>query len=185
MDPVPRVIAFFDGQNIYHGSKAAFPGAGEDYNPRALAGLLASRQGWRLLETRFYTGIPNQARDPAGFRVWRRRLRRMQYDGCVTTTRRLRYDTLGRPREKGIDVRIALDIVRLALDRRMDMAVIFSQDNDFAEVAREVMHIGDLGGHRIGLVSAYPVGPGTLNKRGIARTDWIRFNRTDWDRCQY
>ena len=30
MGTLPRVIAFFDGQNIYHGSKTAFPGASED-----------------------------------------------------------------------------------------------------------------------------------------------------------
>ena len=37
--------------------------------------------------------------------------------------------------EKGIDVRIALDVIRLAHRREYDVAVVLSQDQDLAEVA--------------------------------------------------
>lgn len=40
--------------------------------------------------------------------------------------------------EKGIDVRIALDVIRLAHRREYDVAVILSQDQDLAEVAEEI-----------------------------------------------
>jgi uncharacterized LabA/DUF88 family protein len=39
--------------------------------------------------------------------------------------------------EKGIDVRIALDVVRHARENKFDVAVIFSQDQDLSEVAAE------------------------------------------------
>lgn len=185
MDPSPRVIAFFDGQNIYHGSKTAFPDAGEDYNPIALAKLLADRSGWQLVQTRFYSGIHDANRNPALARIWRRRLRRMQYDGCVTTTRKLAYDSRGYAREKGIDLRIALDVIRLVLDRRMDVALLFSQDNDFAELADEIRHLNRSTDHITRIASAFPEGASLKNPTGIAKTDWIRFNRADWDRCQY
>ena len=40
--------------------------------------------------------------------------------------------------EKGIDVRIALDVIRLAHRREYDVAVVLSQDQDLAEVAEEI-----------------------------------------------
>ena len=112
MASLPRVIAFFDGQNLYHSSKSAFPNASDDYNPKALATLIAKRQGWHLVQTRFYTAIPDQNRDRIGAKMWHRRLLRMNRDGCKTTARILRYDESGRGREKGIDIRIALDLIR-------------------------------------------------------------------------
>jgi uncharacterized LabA/DUF88 family protein len=40
--------------------------------------------------------------------------------------------------EKGIDVRIALDVVRLAHRRIYDIALVFSQDQDLSEVTEAV-----------------------------------------------
>lgn len=87
MTPLPRVIAFFDGQNIYHSSKSAFPRASNDYNPKVLAELIAAREGWSLTQTRFYTGVPDQARDQIGANAWNRRLLRMRNEGCEITSR--------------------------------------------------------------------------------------------------
>lgn len=43
--------------------------------------------------------------------------------------------------EKGIDVRIAIEMIRLAHHNLYDVAVLFSQDQDFAEVAKEIRTI--------------------------------------------
>ena len=40
--------------------------------------------------------------------------------------------------EKGIDVRIAIDVIRMAHHADYDVAIIFSQDQDLSEVAREI-----------------------------------------------
>jgi uncharacterized LabA/DUF88 family protein len=37
--------------------------------------------------------------------------------------------------EKGVDVRIALDVIRLAHRAEYDVALLFSQDQDLSEVA--------------------------------------------------
>ena len=44
-------------------------------------------------------------------------------------------------REKGVDIWIALDMVRMARLAEYDVALLFSQDNDFGEVAEEIRTI--------------------------------------------
>ncbi|MGB2249864.1 MAG: NYN domain-containing protein [Candidatus Puniceispirillaceae bacterium] len=185
MASLPRVIAFFDEQNLYHSSKSAFPNASDDYNPKALATLIAKRQGWHLVQTRFYTAIPDQNRDRIGAKMWHRRLLRMNRDGCKTTARILRYDESGRGREKGIDIRIALDLIRLTLNQHMDVALVFSQDQDFAEVASELRLINKKTGYFVRIASAFPNSELANNKRGINGADWLRFDIHDWNNCLY
>ena len=43
--------------------------------------------------------------------------------------------------EKGIDVRLALDVVPMARENLYDVALIFSQDQDLSEAADEVKAI--------------------------------------------
>lgn len=109
----------------------------------------------------------------------------MRNDGCVTISRRLKYNAAGLGREKGIDVRLALDLMRLTLDRKMDVALVFSRDNDFAEVAREIRVVNRRGDHFVRMASACPNGPGPRYWRGIDATDWHRFSRADWESCLY
>ena len=99
---------------------------------------------------RFYTGIPDPDIDPERHHFWVTKLGVMGTRGIRTFTRPLRYQNkvVALPnggltstmvgREKGIDVRIALDIVRYALEDRYDVALVFSQDQDLSEVVDDV-----------------------------------------------
>jgi hypothetical protein len=88
-----------------------------------------------------------------------------------------------RREEKGIDVRIALDVVRMAHRHELDVALIFSQDQDLAEVAREIRTIAQEQNRWLKIASAFPEGPGLRVQRGIDRTDWIRIDRATYDAC--
>jgi hypothetical protein len=87
------------------------------------------------------------------------------------------------PREKGIDVRIAIDVLTLADRKAYDVALIFSQDQDLAELVSEIREIAQRQGRWIKLASAFPVGLHTRNGRGIRNTDWIRIDKAIYDRC--
>ena len=87
------------------------------------------------------------------------------------------------PREKGIDVRIAVDVLRMAYNKELDVALVFSQDQDLEEVATEIRTIAHKHARWIKMASAFPVGPGTTNKRGINQTDWIEIDKTTYDLC--
>jgi uncharacterized LabA/DUF88 family protein len=86
--------------------------------------------------------------------------------------------------EKGIDVRIALDIIHLAHTNVYDVAVIFSQDQDLAEVVDEIRWIAREQGRWIKIASAFPWIEKSPNPRGIERTDWIRIDQDTYDACR-
>ena len=85
--------------------------------------------------------------------------------------------------EKGIDVRIALDIIRATLQNACDVCLVFSQDQDLSEVADEVRIIAREQGRWIKMASAFPVSPTAKNTRGINGTDWIKIDRKTYDAC--
>ena len=85
--------------------------------------------------------------------------------------------------EKGVDVRIAVDIVRAVLREECDVALIFSQDQDLSEVAKEVREIAREQRRWIKIASAFPSGEDAENIRGVNNTDWVRIDRETYDLC--
>lgn len=93
------------------------------------------------------------------------------------------YTTSTVAEEKGIDVRLALDVVRLALDDEFDVGILFSQDQDLSEAADEVRKISQRADRWIRVACAYPVGPGTRNRRGVNNTDWVPLDQETYNQC--
>jgi hypothetical protein len=85
--------------------------------------------------------------------------------------------------EKGIDVRIALDVIRMAHRGEYDVAVIVSQDQDLSEVAEEIRAIAHEQDRWIKIACAFPSSPTSRNRRGVNKTDWIRIDREIYDGC--
>ena len=85
--------------------------------------------------------------------------------------------------EKGVDVRIALDVIRLAHRGEYEVAVLFSQDQDLSEVAEEVRIIADEQRRWLKLACGFPLSSSGRNRRGIDNTDWIRIDRATYDAC--
>lgn len=160
---------------------------------KSLSIAVCRQYGWQLSEAYFYTGIPDADDDSAKNHFWTGKLAVMGREGVKSYTRALRYRnrTVRLPdgskhsflsgEEKGIDVRIALDVIRLARQRRYDVALIFSQDQDLSEVAEEIRLVAADQNRWIKVVSAFPVSPASRNRRGINRTDWVRIDRAMYD----
>ena len=81
-------------------------------------------------------------------------------------------------REKGIDLRLGLDAVRMARTGELDVAALFSQDQDLAEVTSEVRDISRARGCWLKIISAFPHG-----QRGIDGTDWFRMDSGSYNTC--
>lgn len=192
---VKRAVAFFDGQNLFYAAKYAFGCNWPNYDPLKLAGVVCQRQGWQLQSTRFYTGIPSPQDDPFWNHFWTAKLAQMGREGIWTFSRHLKYrnQTVQLPgggstavlvgSEKGIDVRLALDVVAAGRDNTCDVALIFSQDQDLSEVADEVRAISVQQNRWIKLACAFPISPTYTNTRGINKTEWVRVDRASYDLC--
>src|SRR5262249_2058391 len=85
------------------------------------------------------------------------------------------------PQEKGIDVRLALDLVSLARKKQYDVALIFSQDQDLQEVVQEIWDISKEQDRWIKIACAFPGGPNASSSRGIDKTLWLPMERTFYD----
>ena len=192
---IKKTIAFIDGQNLFHSVKAAFSYTYPNYDPLALSRGVCALNGFHLESVRFYTGVPDITDNMFWHEFWRKKLQFLGTRGIITYSRPLKYrDTLIKLKdrtissvpvgqEKGIDIRIALDIVRLAIDKAYDVALIFSQDQDLSEAADEVRKISIQQGRWIKTACAFPISPAINKSRGINKTDWIRFDKALYDKC--
>ena len=192
---IKRAAVFVDGQNLYRSAKTAFGYHYPNYDVHALACAVCATHGWELSQVRFYTGIPDATDNAFWNHFWTAKFAQMGRQGIHVFWRLLRYrnETLREPggreitllvgREKGVDVRLALDVVRLAWRQEYDVALIFSQDQDLSEVADEIRSIAREQDRWIKAACAFPASPVVDKPRGINGTDWIKINRATYDAC--
>ena len=171
-----KVITLFDGQNLFHMARHAFDGVPSRINPQALALLVCQKQGWVLAETRYYTGIHSSQENARLNAVVQTHLKKMDAVGVHTYSRVLHYHK-GIGREKGIDMRIALDAINIVHTKSADVILLFSQDQDFVELAEEIRTLNRIYGGSVKIASAFPDAP---TFRGIYKTDWLKYSKADY-----
>ncbi|MGH8885413.1 MAG: NYN domain-containing protein [Egibacteraceae bacterium] len=149
-----RVVVFIDYQNVYKRAREAFGLDGAAHwegqiHPFAVGHELAGRatpgHHRTLQEVRIYRGLPDARRDPRGNAACLRQLQFWSSLPKVTPVKRpLQYppQTSSRPpREKGIDVQIAVDLVMGAVNDAYDCAVVFSADTDLIPALDAVVEL--------------------------------------------
>lgn len=192
---IKRAVTFVDGQNLFHHAKIAFGYTFPNYDILKLSERVCSSRAWNLTQARFYTGVPDVTDNQLWNHFWTGKLASMGRQGIKVYSRSLRYrnktveipghgtHTFLTGEEKGIDVRLALDVISLANRAEYDVAVIFSQDQDLSEVADEIRLIARQQDRWIRVACAYPMSPTTQNRRGINGSDWIHIDRACYDAC--
>jgi uncharacterized LabA/DUF88 family protein len=192
---IKRTVAFIDGQNLYHSARESFGYTYPNYDVVGLSRITCQEKAWELTQVRFYTGVPDQIDDPFWNHFWAAKLRAMSWQRIHIYSRSLRCrnrivklpdgteHTFLSGEEKGIDVRIAIDVIRMAHHNEYDVALIFSQDQDLSEVAKEIRTIAHEKDRWIKVACAFPLSPTTRNRRGINSTDWIPIDRATYEAC--
>ncbi len=158
-----RVAVFIDYQNTYMGVRAAMGWRHHHYvvgqvYPRRLGILLCDKgrqidPDRRLEYVRVYRGEPSPDHSPKGQSACQRQVRFWDAQNAVTAiTRPLKYypeesDSAGNvtkwePREKGIDVLIAIEMVMGAMNDKFDVAVLMSADSDLGPAVEAVRKLG-------------------------------------------
>lgn len=155
--PVPgpradRVVVLVDYENVHRTGSRRFLPVNADWNvgghikPRELAELLVSRRKRPsvLKEVRVYRGRPNPHRQPRSAAAHDRQVEDWQKQGVRVVSRNLQYpdawpDTPAG--EKGIDVALAVDAIRLAMSGGTDVVIIVSHDNDLLPAIETVYEL--------------------------------------------
>lgn len=162
-----RVILFIDYQNVYRGARDCFhpelyaAHIEGQISPTALGELLSNRglNPRRLTQVRVYRGQPAEKRDRKGFSACTRQIAAWAHDSRVkSVTRTLRYphgwpgacQAGEKPQEKGVDVALAIDFVRLAIEDRYDVGILMSTDTDLKPALEIVTQLRDMGGAMLG-----------------------------------
>jgi uncharacterized LabA/DUF88 family protein len=189
---VPRVHAFFDGQNLFYRAKACFGYDTPNFDPLKLAEAVVESSPYEqeLIQVHFYTGVHNRKQNKFWHDFWTKKLNAMRGKGVRAVTRPLMYipvesgeSSSRKGVEKGIDLRIGLDLVRFARSNEYDVALIFSQDKDLEEAVGEVKRLRTELDRWIVFESAFPSSPELGVQRGIPGTQWRRFDKRLYDQC--
>lgn len=137
-----RVVVFIDGQNVQNDFRRAFCDPDDSgwvgaFDPIGLARLLASRgpkfEEWSLTETRIYVGSPIASRERVAAVAHDRQVSRWKAFGVTVRPRPLQYPENWpneRARQKGVDVELAVDVVRMAIGAEYDVGIVASTDTD-------------------------------------------------------
>lgn len=139
-----RVVVFIDWQNTYNSARRTFHDSWEPYvrgqiDPLRLGHELAARNADQdLAQVRVYRGLPDSTKQPTAYGANERQAAAWRAAGLHVVRRPLQYprgwpdksEPGGRPREKGIDVALAIDLVRLAIEGHYDVGILVSGDTD-------------------------------------------------------
>ena len=151
MTTLLRLALFIDAQNAYRRARERFfpnPQSGVDgqFDPVKLGQLIASKGGpggatCSLSDVRIYSGRPDPNRDARTHAAHMRQSNQWVVNGATVITHGLRYPPnwpTDPAQEKGIDVALAIDFVRLAIIGAYDVGVMMSTDTDLVPALRFV-----------------------------------------------
>ena len=177
-----RVYVFIDGQNLYKSAKECYGYKFPNYNPYLLAKEIVNQCPDRKLERIcFYTGIHRFKRNRILHHFWTKKIRMLKNIGVKVYSRYLQYDDKGKGREKGIDVKIALDLVRGYRKNEYDVAIIISQDTDLNEAVDEIYDMKSEFKRWVQIECAFICA--TDNDWGLKNANWIRITKELYDKC--
>lgn len=186
-------MVWIDGQNLFHRAKAMFGHRSPDYDIRSISQALCERMDWDIQAIHFYSGIPPESESPRWRHFWDDKLRRLKADAGVpvhTFTPELRYRSewtqrgdgqwqLYRcPQEKGVDVRLALDMVAAAYENKCDAMVIMTEDSDLQQAVDRCLQIARSQDRKLLIANAFPHDPSNpAPRRSLRDAIPLRFDR--------
>jgi len=130
-----RVIVFIDGSNFYHSLKYSFSKVNIDLE--SFCNFLINNND--LIQINYYTAPLNQIDNELEYS------RQQKYFNYLSKIKRLNL-YFGRlekrnnnhKTEKGVDVKLAIDLLSLAYNNKYDIAILISNDSDFVPAVKEV-----------------------------------------------
>jgi len=137
-----RVAVYIDGSNFYHYLKEVGFSKGDKFNFTTFIQHLVGNE--RLcISKRYYTGIfrnvDGKRRSQDLIKGQQKFLSKLEKEGFEIKRGKIMYDK-GRIREKGTDVKIAIDLIIGAIDDIYDTAILVSSDTDLIPAIKYVKY---------------------------------------------
>ncbi|MFZ9797245.1 MAG: NYN domain-containing protein [Candidatus Nanopelagicales bacterium] len=148
-----KVAIFIDYQNLYKEAERKFKRNNISHiDPSKLSKVIVNKLpfDYQLDQIRIYTGIPNINFDKESYLKTIQRFNKWSIDKKVIINSRTLiypkyYDNKNnsniKPREKGIDVLLAIDLVILSFQKQFDAIVLFSLDTDLKPALEFVLNL--------------------------------------------
>jgi uncharacterized LabA/DUF88 family protein len=144
-DKKEKVAIYIDGNNFYKYLKDKeinFP-KGVRFDFQQFVDFLV--KGRKCISKRYYVGIArnldNTKKSKQIVRGQQKFLSKIENEGFIIKRGRVMYDK-GRIREKGTDVKIAVDLIVGAVDNLYDTAILVSSDTDLIPAMRYIKYRG-------------------------------------------
>ena len=185
-----RTLVLIDGQNLYHLAR-------ESMGLRVVVILCLAEL--RRREAGARPGLQDAGAQSCGNSFLHRRPRSgsraftavlarllVEQDKVPAEPRGLRLSGQGECRragKEGVDVSLALDLVRATYERWYEVAIVVSQDWDFGPAVRLAKEIARTQDRRLVFESAFPLGPGSHSRRGVPGTIWVPIDQATYDTC--
>lgn len=127
-----EAIVFIDGSNFYHNSKP-LTDKFKKINFRLLANFICDYFELDLKNIRYYNAVPDIEDDQSIYYKHMEFLEKLRKEDIIIKTRKLKkIKELNIKLEKGIDVMIAVDMIRKTLiEKECKVCILISGDSDF------------------------------------------------------
>lgn len=140
MSKTERVAIYIDGGNMYRRIKEnGIPEKDKKFDFSSFVNHLAGNR--KIISKRYYVGIvknfDNSEKGEKMVKSQQKFLSGLKLEGFDIKPGRLMYDD-GKIREKGVDVKLALDLVVGAVDDLYDTAILISSDTDLIPAIKYV-----------------------------------------------
>lgn len=138
------VVVFVDVQNVHMDLRRAFVADADTaeprigaFNPWTLGERLVAKgpdfEDWHLVAVRAYAGSPLATRQPTAAAAHDRQIAQWEAWGVQPVARPLYYPPgwpTEKARQKGVDVALAVDVIRMAIDKEYQIGIVVSTDRD-------------------------------------------------------
>ena len=164
---------------------------------KLVSAIAAAAPNRTLQATYYYIGVARVEHDKENHNWWNRKLSAMGRTGvkvirrnlkprelCISISGVIHHESKNiKLIEKGIDLRLGLDLVKHSRLNLFDVAIIFSQDGDLAEAVDDAYEIARDQKRKIEIECAFPVAAGHPTQYGIKRTTTREFDKILYDGC--
>ena len=140
-----RIMVFIDGSNVYHIVKALLPEKKQfDFNFEKMLNYIIGKR--KLVRFYYYNAPLDRKKNEESYMKQQRffdRIRKIQkckFILCRMQKRKINGKIIYEVKED--DIRLAVDMVKLAYNDAYDTAILISSDGDFVPVIQAVKEIG-------------------------------------------